>query len=57
MAMFYAGALMNIIMTLVAMQSMFPGPLTIIDLGIGATYQLLPTLAMFCANDMVFLPY
>lgn len=51
------GILMNILMTPVAMQAMFPGPLAAIALGLGVSYPLLPYIAMNFANDMVFFPY
>lgn len=51
------GIIMNILMTLSAMQGMFPGPLAALGSGIGISYPLLPFMAMFFANDMVFFPY
>ncbi len=51
------GIIMNILMTPLAMQVMFPGPLASMGMGLGITYPLLPFMAMFFANDMVFFPY
>lgn len=51
------GIIMNILMTPSAMQGMFPGPLAALGTGIGINYPLLPFMAMFFANDMVFFPY
>lgn len=51
------GIIMNILMTPSAMQGMFPGPLAALGTGIGISYPLLPFMAMFFANDMVFFPY
>lgn len=51
------GIIMNILMTPSAMQGMFPGPLAALGTGLGISYPLLPFMAMFFANDMVFFPY
>ena len=51
------GIIMNILMTPAAMQGMFPGPLAALGLDLGINYPLLPFMAMFFANDMVFFPY
>lgn len=51
------GIIMNILMTPSAMQGMFPGPLAALGTGIGISYPILPFMAMFFANDMVFFPY
>lgn len=51
------GIVMNMLMTPVAMLSMFPGPLAALGTGLGIAYAGLPALAMFFANDMVFFPY
>lgn len=51
------GILMNILMTPVAMQGMFPGPLAALGMGLGIQSPLIPFVAMFYANDMVFFPY
>ena len=51
------GIIMNILMTPSAMQGMFPGPLAALGTGLGIAYPLLPFMAMFFANDMVFFPY
>lgn len=51
------GVIMNILMTPMAMVGMFPGPLTGIAAGLGIANPLIPTLAMFYANDLVFFPY
>lgn len=51
------GVIMNVLMTPSAMQGMFPGPLAALGLGLGISYPLLPFMAMFFANDMVFFPY
>lgn len=51
------GIIMNILMTPSAMQGMFPGPLAALGTGIGIQYPVLPFMAMFFANDMVFFPY
>lgn len=51
------GIIMNILMTPSAMQGMFPGPLAALGMGIGIKSPLIPFLAMFFANDMVFFPY
>ncbi len=51
------GIIMNVLMTPSAMQGMFPGPLAALGTGLGIHYPLLPFMAMFFANDMVFFPY
>lgn len=51
------GIIMNVLMTPSAMQGMFPGPLAALGTGLGIGYPLLPFMAMFFANDMVFFPY
>lgn len=51
------GIIMNVLMTPSAMQGMFPGPLAALGQGIGISSPLIPFLAMFFANDMVFFPY
>ena len=51
------GIIMNILMTPSAMQGMFPGPLAALGTGLGIAYPVLPFMAMFFANDMVFFPY
>lgn len=51
------GIIMNILMTPSAMQGMFPGPLAALGTGLGISYPLLPFMATFFANDMVFFPY
>lgn len=51
------GIIMNILMTPSAMQGMFPGPLAALGQGIGIASPLIPFMAMFFANDMVFFPY
>lgn len=51
------GIIMNILMTPSAMQGMFPGPLAALGVDLGINYPVLPFMAMFFANDMVFFPY
>jgi len=51
------GIIMNILMTPAAMQGMFPGPLAALGMGMGIQNPLIPFMAMFFANDMVFFPY
>lgn len=51
------GIIMNILMTPSAMQGMFPGPLAALATDMGINYPLLPFMAMFFSNDMVFFPY
>lgn len=51
------GVLMNILMTPMAMASMFPGPLAAVGKALQIACPLIPALAMFYANDMVFFPY
>lgn len=51
------GIIMNILMTPAAMQGMFPYPLAALAVGMGIKSPLIPFMAMFMANDMVFFPY
>lgn len=51
------GIIMNVLMTPMAMQGMFPGPLAALGMGMGVQSPLVPFMAMYFANDMVFFPY
>jgi len=51
------GIIMNILMTPGAMLALFSGPLTALGLGLGIVNPMVPAMAMYFANELVFMPY